>query len=206
MKPDKHIYFASDFHLGAPTEQASKKRELKIIAWLDSIKTNCEELFLMGDLFDFWFEYKHVVPKGYIRFLAKLCEFTDQGIPVHVFTGNHDMWMFDYLEKEIGVTIHRTCIERTFNHKTFFLGHGDGLGPGDYGYKFIKKIFANRFCQWLFARIHPNLAFRIANFWSLKSRNQGSEKDKEFLGEDHEWLAIFAKEKLTERHLSLIHI
>lgn len=200
MAVSKNIYFASDFHLGAPSFQESLAREKKIVAWLNDIFESTQELFLMGDLFDFWFEYKHVAPKGYIRFLGKLCEFTDAGIPVHVFTGNHDMWMFDYLEKEIGVTIHRDNIVREFGNKKFFLGHGDGLGPGDHGYKFIKKIFANKVCQWLFARLHPNFAFGMANFWSKQSRKSGAEADKVFLGEENEWLAIYCKEQLLKTH------
>lgn len=200
MSVQKNIYFASDFHLGAPNTKESLLREKRIVLWLDSIFSTTKELFLLGDLFDFWFEYKDVAPKGYIRFLGKLCEFTDAGIPVHVFTGNHDMWMFDYLEKEIGIHIHRDNIIRTFSDKSFFLGHGDGLGPGDHGYKFIKKIFANKFCQWLFARIHPNFSFGMANFWSKRSRNSGAEQDKVFLGEEHEWLAIYSKEQLANQH------
>ncbi|MFT6843966.1 MAG: UDP-2,3-diacylglucosamine hydrolase [Flavobacteriales bacterium] len=196
----KHIYFASDFHLGAPNAEESLVREKRIIAWLDSIFETTQELFLMGDLFDFWFEYKHVAPKGYIRFLGKLCEFTDAGIPVHVFIGNHDMWMFDYLEKEVGVKIHRENVFRTFSDKTFFLGHGDGLGPGDHGYKFIKKIFANKFCQWLFARLHPNFSFGMAQFWSRKSREGNGSNDEKFLGEENEWLAIYCKEQLQIQH------
>jgi UDP-2,3-diacylglucosamine hydrolase len=196
----KHIYFASDFHLGAPNAEESLVREKRIIAWLDSIFETTQELFLMGDLFDFWFEYKHVAPKGYIRFLGKLCEFTDAGIPVHVFIGNHDMWMFDYLEKEVGVKIHRENVFRTFSDKTFFLGHGDGLGPGDHGYKFIKKIFANKFCQWLFARLHPNFSFGMAQFWSRKSREGNGSNDEKFLGEENEWLAIYCKEQLQTQH------
>jgi UDP-2,3-diacylglucosamine hydrolase len=196
----KHIYFASDFHLGAPNAEESLVREKRIIAWLDSIFETTQELFLMGDLFDFWFEYKHVAPKGYIRFLGKLCEFTDAGIPVHVFIGNHDMWMFDYLEKEVGVKIHRENVFRTFSDKTFFLGHGDGLGPGDHGYKFIKKVFANKFCQWLFARLHPNFSFGMAQFWSRKSREGNGSNDEKFLGEENEWLAIYCKEQLQIQH------
>jgi UDP-2,3-diacylglucosamine hydrolase len=132
----KKIYFASDFHLGAPNASKSFERELKICAWLDSIESDCEHLFLMGDVFDFWFEYKHVIPKGYIRLLGRLARFTDKNIPVTLFTGNHDMWAFDYLEKEIGIKIYRAPIDLVLKEKKFHLGHGDGLGPGDYKYKF----------------------------------------------------------------------
>ncbi len=199
MSVRKNIYFASDFHLGVPSYEASRQREEKICTWLDGIKNDCEELYLVGDLFDFWFEYKYVVPKGYVRLLGKIAAFVDAGIPVHVFTGNHDMWMFDYLEKEIGVVMHREPIMKTYGGKTFFIGHGDGLGPGDHGYKFIKKVFANRFCQWLFARIHPNLGIGIADFWSRKSRKANIGKEDVYLGDDKEFLTQFCKEQLKEQ-------
>jgi len=166
----KKIYFASDFHLGVPSYEKSLEREKLLVKWLDEIKKDAEEVYLMGDLFDFWFEYKHAAPKGFVRLLGKIAEITDSGIPVYLFTGNHDMWMFDYLPKEIGVKIYREPIEKKFGSKTFYLGHGDGLGPGDKGYKFIKKVFANKFCQWLFARLHPNLGIGMAHYWSRKSR------------------------------------
>ena len=138
------IYFASDFHLGMPDLAESRQREKLIVKWLDEIRGDCTELYLMGDLFDFWFEYKTVVPKGYVRLLGKIAEYTDAGIPVHIFTGNHDMWMFGYLVEELGVEIHRENLIREYNCKTFFLGLGDGIGPWDYGYKFINAVFANK--------------------------------------------------------------
>lgn len=195
---NKKIFFASDFHLGVPDKATSLEREKLIVKWLDEIKKDCEELYLMGDLFDFWFEYKTAVPKGFTRLLGKIAEYTDSGIPVSVFTGNHDMWMFGYLEDELGVKIYREPIERTFNGKKFFLAHGDGLGPGDHGYKFIKKVFANPFLQWMFARIHPNAGIGIANYWSRRSRiSQGKE---EYKGDDNEYLVAFVKEKLKSKH------
>ena len=201
MKPNKKIYFASDFHLGAPNHEQSLIREKLIVKWLDEIKVDAEEIYLMGDMFDFWYEYRHTAPKGFIRFLGKLAEIADSGIPITFFTGNHDMWMFEYLPKEIGVTIYREPIERTFNGKKFFLGHGDGLGPGDHGYKFIKKVFANKVCQWLFARIHPNFGMGMAHYWSHKSRaSNGGENEEKFVSIDHEWLAIYAKEVLQKQH------
>lgn len=196
----KKIYFASDFHLGVPSYEKSLEREKLLVKWLDEIKDDASEIYLMGDLFDFWFEYKHAVPKGFVRLLGKIAEITDSGIPITLFTGNHDMWMFDYLPKEIGVKIYREPIERTFENKTFYLGHGDGLGPGDKGYKFIKKVFANKFCQWLFARLHPNLGIGMANFWSKKSRIANGTNDEKFLGEENEWLIIYAKEILQKKH------
>jgi len=192
------IYFASDFHLGMPNLKESHQREKLIVKWLDEIRTDCTELYLMGDLFDFWFEYNAVAPKGYVRLLGKIAEYTDAGIPVHIFTGNHDMWMFDYLEEELGVTIHRENQIREYNGKAFYLGHGDGIGPGDYGYKCIKAVFANKVCQWLFARIHPNLAFTLANFWSGQSRTD--TRALKFVGEENEYQIIFAKEQLKKSH------
>ncbi len=198
MSEKTKIYFASDFHLGAPDHDRSLAREKRIVAWLDEIKKDAAEIYLMGDLFDFWFEYKYSIPKGYTRLLGKIAELTDSGIPVILFTGNHDMWMFDYLNKELGVTIHRKPIEKVYSDKKFFLGHGDGLGPGDHGYKFIKAVFANPVCQWLFARIHPNLGIGIANYWSGKSRMaQGKET---FKGEENEFLISFIKEKEKSEH------
>lgn len=197
----KNIYFASDFHLGAPNYEKSLEREKSICAWMDFIRPNCEELFLVGDIFDFWFEYKHAIPKGFVRLQGKIAEFTDAGIPVHVFTGNHDMWIFDYIPKELGVSLYREPIERTFNGKKFLIGHGDGLGPGDHKYKFLKKIFASKICQWLFARIHPNLGIGIANYSSRSSRASTGTSDENFLGIENEWLAIYCQEQnqLQER-------
>ena len=200
MSTRNKLYFASDFHLGTGGYAESRKREDRIVSWLDSIKADAAELFLMGDVFDFWFEYKYTVPKGFIRLLGKIAEITDSGTPVHLHTGNHDMWMFGYLPKEIGVIIHTEPIERTYSGKTFFIGHGDGLGPDDHSYKFIKKVFANKFCQWLFARLHPNLAFGVANYFSSKSRIATGNSDSIYLGDEKEWLVSFCKEKLQEKH------
>ncbi len=204
MKTGKKIYFASDFHLGVPTYEKSLEREHRIVRWLDSIRNDAEELYLLGDVFDFWFEYKTVVPRGYVRLLGKLAELSDSGIKIHYFTGNHDMWTFDYLEKELNVTIYRAPIERVYNSKTFYIGHGDGLGPGDHGYKFIKKIFASKICQWLFARLHPNFGIGIANYFSKKSRIATGTTDENFLGEEKEWLVIYSKEILAKKHFDYL--
>ncbi len=187
-------YFASDFHLGAPDKKSSFEREKRIVAWLDEIKEDVTELFILGDVFDFWFEYKHVVPRGFVRLMGKIAEISDKGIPIHWFIGNHDMWIFDYLPEELNVTLHRDPIQRTLNGKKFYIGHGDGLGPGDYGYKFIKKVFRSTFSQWLFARLHPGLGIGLANYFSSKSRKTSQEDDKKFLGKENEWLAIYAEE------------
>jgi UDP-2,3-diacylglucosamine hydrolase len=172
------IYFASDFHLGIPDYERSLEREKKLVAWLEMARADAAEIFLMGDLFDFWFEYKTAIPRGYARLLGKLAEITDSGIPVHLFRGNHDMWAFDYLTQELNIQLHRDPEFREFNGKNFYLAHGDGLGPGDKGYKFIKKVFANRFNQWLFRQIHPDFGIRMALFWSRKSRSASTEKEK----------------------------
>ncbi len=194
------IYFASDFHLGVPSYEESLRREKRIINWLDAIQNDAAEIFLVGDIFDFWFEYKRAIPKGFVRLQGKLAELTDSGIPVHVFTGNHDMWIFDYLPKELGVQLYREPITRVFNGEKFYIGHGDGLGPGDHGYKMLKKIFASRFCQWCFARLHPNFGIWLAEKSSKTSRASTGKSDEKFLGEENEWLAIYAKEILQKEH------
>jgi len=189
------LYFASDIHLGAGGYVSSRQREDRFVRWLDTIKADAAEVFLMGDVFDFWFEYKTVVPKGYIRLLGKLAELADAGIKLYFFKGNHDMWMFDYFEIELGATIitNELVIER--NGKKFFLHHGDGLGPGDNLYKVLKKIFRSSLCQWLFARIHPNLGVGIANYWSKSSRINNQKKEDPKPGEQ-EWLVAYSKEVL----------
>ena len=194
------IYFISDFHLGAPDAASSLVRERKIVRWLSHAAHDASEIYLMGDVFDFWFEYKHAVPRGYVRLLGKLAELSDRGIKLHYFTGNHDMWVFDYLPKEIGVVLYREPIEREVGGKRFYIGHGDGLGPGDHGYKFIKKVFANKVCQWLFARLHPNFGIPLALYFSRKSRIATGTSDEKFLGEEKEWLVVYSKEILATKH------
>ena len=207
-------YFLSDFHLGVPNFNRSLEREKEIVAFLDSIKHNAEAIYFVGDLFDFWFEYKYTVPKGFVRLLGKMAELSDSGIAIHIFTGNHDMWMFGYLESEIGAKIHRHPIKITLNHKVFMIGHGDGLGPGDHGYKFIKRIFSNSICQWLFARLHPNFSFGLANYWSRRSRLTTGSSDEVYHGDENEFLMVYCNqiaesEKIDyfifgHRHLPLV--
>ncbi len=201
MSEKTNIYFASDFHLGAPNYEKSLEREKLIVRWLDEIKEDAKEIYLVGDLFDFWFEYKHAIPKGFVRLQGKIAELTDSGIPITIFTGNHDMWIFDYIPKELGVKLYRGNITREFNGKKFLIGHGDGLGPGDHGYKFIKKVFANKLCQWAFERLHPNFGLGIGNYWSGKSRKVNAVNDEKFLGEENEWLAIYCREYLQKEHV-----
>lgn len=170
LESGKNIYFASDFHLGAPSKSASSHREKHIIKWLEHIKNDTQALFILGDVFDFWYEYAHVAPKGYVRFLSKIAEFTDDGIPVVFFKGNHDMWMKNYLPEEIGVEILDDTHDLLINGKRFQIGHGDGLGPGDLSYKLLRKIFRSGWAQWFFSRVHPNFSFWVANSWSSNSR------------------------------------
>lgn len=196
----KKIYFASDNHLGAPTKEASFPREKKFVAWLDEIKHDAAAIFLLGDLFDFWMEFKTVVPKGFTRTLGKLAEISDSGIPIYYFVGNHDLWMDGYFEEELNIPVFHKPKEFTFNDKTFFIGHGDGLGPGDKGYKRMKKVFTNPFFNWLFRWLHPDVGVRIAQYLSIKNKLISGDDDAKFLGEDNEWLVQYCKRKLEDKH------
>jgi len=196
----KKVYFASDQHLGAPNAEESLTREKRFVKWLDEIKSDCDVLFLLGDLFDFWFEYKQVVPRGFVRVLGKLAELSDSGIQIYFFTGNHDLWMKDYLEKEIGATIFHNRQVFEINQKKFFIAHGDGLGPGDKGYKRMKKLFRNRFAQFLFYLLHPDFAVWLGINMSRKNKLISGDEDVKFLGEEKEWLAVYAKKKLEAEH------
>ncbi len=166
----KKIYFASDVHLGFPGYIEGRERELRFAHWLDSIIDHTEELYLLGDIFDFWFEYKRVVPRGYTRIIGRIAQFSDKGIPVHYFVGNHDLWLTDYLTSEAGIILHRSPYQVSLRGKLFYMAHGDGLGNGDYGYKRLKKIFTNKTLRWLFAGLHPNIALKFALNWSKNSR------------------------------------
>jgi UDP-2,3-diacylglucosamine hydrolase len=170
LRPGQKIYFASDFHLGIPDYKSSLEREKMLVTWLDEVKKDAAEIYLMGDVFDFWFEYKTVIPKGYVRLFGKLAQITDEGIPVHLFTGNHDIWAFEYLRKEINIKLHRHPETCEIMGKTFYLAHGDGLGPGDNGYKFLKKVFSNRLNQFLFRLLHPDIGAKMGLYFSGKSR------------------------------------
>jgi len=198
LSEGKRAYFASDFHLGAPNYEVSAERERRLVAWLNRIESECEHLFLLGDLFDFWFDYQYVVPKGFVRFLGKLAELSDKGIKIYIFTGNHDMWMFGYLNQEIGAQIFRSPVEVKWAQHNFMVGHGDGLGPGDHLYKFLKRVFSNRLCQRLFAFLHPRIGIGIAKMWSGHSRIT-NHKDETFLGEA-EFLWQFCKAQEAEKH------
>jgi UDP-2,3-diacylglucosamine hydrolase len=199
MPTGNKLYFASDFHLGVGGAETSAIREARIIRWLDMVKMDAAELFLVGDVFDFWFEYKTVIPKGYIRFLGKLAELADAGIKLYFFKGNHDMWMFDYFEKELNATVITNELEIVRNGKIFYLHHGDGLGPGDNKYKFLKKIFRSRLCQWAFARLHPNLGIGLANAWSHDSKQTNARIGEAKL-HPQEWIEIYSRELLQSKH------
>lgn len=199
LPPGKKLYFASDFHLGIPDQVTSRQRELLLCRWLDSIRSDAACIFLVGDIFDVWFEYKKVIPKGYTRFLGKLAELTDGGIRIEAFTGNHDLWMHGYFEDELQIPVHHHPMELVANSKHFFIAHGDGLGPGDHGYKFLKKILRNSMAQWLYRRLHPDTGVGMAGYLSRKGPKHVAT-EKEFLGEDREWLILFSKELLKQKH------
>ena len=201
---NKKIYFLSDFHLGAPDASSSLEREKHVVRFLDQIKHDASEIFLVGDMFDFWYEYRKVVPKGYTRLLGKLAELSDAGIPMHFFVGNHDMWMKDYFQKELNIPVYFEPKEFERNGKNFLIGHGDGLGPGDKGYKFLKKIFRNPACQWLFGILPPYLGMGLASYLSRRSRAQTGVSEEVFLGEDKEWLIIYCKETLKEKNFDFL--
>lgn len=200
MEKQLKIYFASDQHFGAPTPELSAPREQRFVKWLDEIKHNADVLFLVGDLFDFWFEYKTVIPRGFTRVLGKLAELKDRGIAIHFFVGNHDLWMDDYFEKELGIPVYHRPQEFTFNGKSFLVGHGDGLGPGDKGYKRMKKVFTNPFSKWLFRWLHPDIGVKLAQYLSVKNKLISGDADVKFLGEENEWLVLYSKRKLETKH------
>ena len=197
----KKVYFASDNHLGAPNQEKSKVREKQFVVWLDTIKADAAAIYLMGDLFDVWIEYKRVVPKGFVRVLGKLAELADSGISIHFFVGNHDMWMKDYFETELGIPVYYEPQQITLNNTSFFIGHGDGLGPGDKGYKRMKKVFRNPIIQWLYRLIHPDLGLRIAQHLSLRNRLISGDDDKIYNGPESEWLVHYCREKLKTQNI-----
>lgn len=197
----KNIYFLSDFHLGAPDHSSSLVREKLLVQFLDEIKDKASEIFLVGDMFDFWYEYRKVVPKGFTRLLGKLAELSDAGIAMHFFVGNHDMWMRDYFQKELNIPVYFEAKEFQRNGKTFLIGHGDGLGPGDHGYKRLKKVFRNPVSKWLFGILPPVVGMGLAHYMSRRSRAQTGSTEEVFLGEEKEWLIIYSKEMIQKKNL-----
>ncbi|MEL7268299.1 MAG: UDP-2,3-diacylglucosamine diphosphatase [Bacteroidota bacterium] len=200
LEAGKKVYFASDNHLGAPTLKDSLPREKVFVSWLNTIKEDAGVIFLLGDLFDFWMEYKTVIPKGFSRTLGKLAELTDSGIPIYYFVGNHDLWMDGYFEEELNIPVFHKPQQFKINGTSFFIGHGDGLGPEDKGFKRMKKVFTNPVAQWLFRWLHPDLGVRLAQHLSINNKIISGEADAKFLGEDKEWLVLYAKRKLEETH------
>jgi UDP-2,3-diacylglucosamine hydrolase len=200
LEEGKYIYFASDAHFGLPSPVESIPRERLFVKWLDEIQPTAAEIYLLGDMFDFWFEYKYVVPRGFTRMLGKIAEITDSGIPVHFFTGNHDLWVSDYLPLETGMIVHKDSYTTTLAGKRFYMAHGDGLGSGDPGFRIIKWVFNNKTLHWLFSRLHPNFAVWMAHKWSHKSR-YSKELSKPFMGEDREHLVLFSNSILDREHV-----
>jgi UDP-2,3-diacylglucosamine hydrolase len=197
----KKVYFASDFHLGIPDKATSLERERRLCRWLDEIKEDAAQLYLVGDIFDVWFEYRNVVPKGYTRFLGKLAELSDSGLHIEAFTGNHDLWMRGYFQDELNIPVHHEPIERTFNGKKFLIAHGDGLGPGDHGYKMLKAVLRNPVAQWLYRRLHPDTGVGMAGWFSrLGPKHTDEGEEEKFLGQE-EWLVQFAQQKLKTEHI-----
>ncbi|MDB5240466.1 MAG: UDP-2,3-diacylglucosamine hydrolase [Spirosoma sp.] len=201
LPPGRNVYFASDFHLGTPTAEESRLRERAVVAWLDGIRPDAEVIFLVGDIFDFWFEYKRSIPKGFIRLQGKLAELTDAGTRVVIFTGNHDMWMKDYFTHEMGIPVYREPRRYTIGSKQFLIGHGDGLGPGDFVYKRLKVLFESGLARRLFRYLHPDVGIGLAQKWSQRSRISNLEKgEEEFLGDDREWLMHYCREVEAKQH------
>ena len=200
MTKKTKIYFASDQHFGIPDAESSRVREMKFVRWLEEIKDDAQCLFLLGDLFDFWFEYKKVVPRGFVRVLGKIAELRDSGMPIYYFVGNHALWMGNYIEQELGIPIFEKPKEFEFGGKSFLIGHGDGLGPGDKGYKRMKKVFAHPFSKWLYRWLHPDIGVRFAQYLSTKNKLISGQEDVIFLGEDKEWLVQYARRKLESKH------
>jgi len=194
------IYFASDFHLGLPTGSPPVEREKKVVRWLNSVAHDAKEIYLLGDIFDFWWEYKLVVPRGFTRFLGTVSAMTDSGIPVHFFTGNHDMWAGDYLSNECGITIHTAPLTTQFNGKKFHLAHGEGLGTKSTGYKILLSIFRNKPLQVMYSALHPSIGIGIGHRWSLNSR-LGKGIALEFLGEEGEDLIRYARSVLVDEKI-----
>ena len=199
----KNVYFLSDAHLGSLALDHRRTQERRLVRFLDSIKEKAAAVYLLGDMFDFWDEYKYVVPKGYTRFLGKLSELTDRGVEVHFFTGNHDLWTYGYLEQECGVIVHRKPETTEIYGKVFFLAHGDALGDPDNRFKLLRRLFHNRTCQRLLNAIHPRWGVALGLNWAKHSRlKRANGKEPPYMGEDREFLVLFTKEYMkTHRNI-----
>lgn len=201
MSQRKNIYFVSDVHLGVPDLASTRQREKLLISWLDMVSQDAAEIYLVGDIFDFWFEYKRAIPKGFTRLLGKLAELRDSGMPVYIFSGNHDMWMFDYFKTEFDIDIYHKPIIKEYSGKKFFIGHGDGLGPGDKAYKILKRFFRSSVCQWMFRWLHPDIGMGIAHYWSRQSRYANGKRLEQFHGDDQEWLVQYSRRALETQDI-----
>jgi len=200
LKIGKKIYFASDNHLGAPNRIESLKREKIFVNWLEDVRKDADQIFILGDLFDFWFEYSKVVPKGFVRVLGKLAEISDSGIKINFFVGNHDLWVRNYFEEELGINVYRKPEEFNFNNFIFYIGHGDGLGPKDKGYKLLKFFFTNPIMHFFFRLIHPDIGIKLGQYFSQRNKLISGDEDVEFLGEEKEWLIQYCKKKLNQKN------
>jgi len=191
-------YFVTDAHLGSLAFNDKSEHEKKLVRWMDSIKPDCEALYMLGDMIDFWYEYKMVVPKGYVRFFGKIAEYTDSGIPVYWFTGNHDIWLFNYVQDELGVTVINGILETTIYGKKVLMAHGDGLRDPSVKFRILRSIFHNRVCQILFSAINPRFAMALGLNWAKRSRLKRGFEPETYLGENNEYLVLFSKEHAAE--------
>lgn len=196
------VYFISDAHLGSLLIKNPREHEMRLVNWLDKVKADATSIYLLGDMFDFWFEYKTVVPKGFVRFLGKLAELVDHGIEIHFFTGNHDIWTFGYLEQEVGLIVHRQPVVVKIGSKMFYLAHGDGLYAEEKGFKILRKIFHSKLAQQLFGLIPPRLGQTFGYNWSKGNRKKIEHLENNYEGEGNENLVIFAK-KYVENHTNI---
>lgn len=195
----KNIYFASDIHLGYGSFEDSLKREKIVVKWLNEIEQTAKAIYFLGDVFDFWHEWRRSAPQGFTRFLGKLAEISDNGIEIHLFTGNHDIWIYDYLPREIGLKLYRKELKIELSGKKFYMAHGDGLGPGDRAYDLLKSVFTNKFLQWCFKHLlHPDFSLWIGQSWSNKHKRE--QRDPVFHGLDKEWLILHSKKELEKEH------
>jgi UDP-2,3-diacylglucosamine hydrolase len=192
------VYFLSDAHLGSRVVKNPRAHEKKLVDWLESVKSDATTIYLLGDIFDFWFEYQTVVPKGFVRFLGKLAELVDAGIEIHFFTGNHDIWTFGYLEKEIGLIVHREPAIVEHGNKRFFLAHGDGLSAEEQGFKLLRKIFHSRTAQKLFRCFPPQLGQEFGYNWAKRNREKILHIENKFEGEENEMLVVYAKKYIEK--------
>lgn len=199
LQAGKKIYFASDFHFGIPDHQSSRQREKKICSWLSDIASDAQYIFLLGDIFDSWMEYKRVVPKGYTRFLGKLAELADAGIGLVIFTGNHDLWMHGYFEEQFNAQVFRKPQTFKVNDAIFHLAHGDGLSDQEKKYRFMKSVLHHPISQFLYRQLHPDLGLRLADFFSRLGPKH-KYQDLAMKSDEKEYQLIYAKEKLAQSH------